>query len=114
MKYSIGIDFGTLSARALLVEVDTGNEIATNVYEYSNAVIDNILPTSKAKLPPDWALQDPADYIRGLQNTVPAVLKESGVSADDVIGLGIDFTACTMLPIDASGNPLCFDPKWGE
>lgn len=112
MKYSIGIDFGTLSARALLVEVDTGNEIATSVYEYSNAVIDDILPTSKAKLPPDWALQDPADYIRGLENTVPAVLKESGVSADDVIGLGIDFTACTMLPIDASGNPLCFDPKW--
>lgn len=112
MKYSIGVDFGTLSARALLVEVATGNEIATSVYEYYNAVIDDILPASKEKLPPDWALQDPADYIRGLENTIPAVLKESGVSPDDVIGLGIDFTACTILPIDASGIPLCFDPKW--
>lgn len=112
MKYSIGVDFGTLSARALLVEVETGKEIATSVYEYSNGVIDDILPTSKAKLPPDWALQDPADYIRGLECTIPEVLKKSGVSAEDIIGIGIDFTACTMLPIDSEGKPLCFDKKW--
>ena len=112
MKYSLGIDFGTLSARALLVEVETGREIASSVYEYSNAVIDEVLPSSGEKLPPDWALQDPKDYLTALETTVPAVLKKSGVSADDVIGLGIDFTACTMLPIDENGNPLCFDPKW--
>ncbi|MHB9037207.1 MAG: ribulokinase [Armatimonadota bacterium] len=112
MKYSIGIDFGTLSARALLVEVETGNEVATSVYEYSNAVIDETLPTSGEKLPPDWALQDPRDYLTALETTVPAVLKDSGVSPDDVIGLGVDFTACTMLPIDANGDPLCFDTKW--
>ena len=111
-KYSLGIDFGTLSARALLVEVETGMEVATSVYEYSNAVIDEVLPTSGEKLPPDWALQDPKDYITALETTVPAVLKESGIDPGDVIGLGIDFTACTMLPIDANGNPLCFDPKW--
>lgn len=114
MKYSLGIDFGTLSARALLVEVETGKELASSVYDYANGVIDEVLPSSGAKLPPDWALQDPKDYLTALEVTVPSVLKEAGVSADDVIGLGIDFTACTMLPIDAAGNPLCFDPKWAD
>lgn len=112
MKYTLGIDFGTLSARALLVEVETGKEVASSVYEYANGVIDEYLPSSGEKLPPDWALQDPRDYLTGLETTVPAVLKESGVAPADVIGIGIDFTACTMLPIDASGDPLCFDPKW--
>ena len=112
MKYSLGIDFGTLSARALLVEVETGREVSSGVYEYSNGVIDNVLPTSGEKLPPDWALQDPQDYLTALETTVPAVLKESGVAPEDVIGLGIDFTACTMLPVDSDGSPLCFDPKW--
>lgn len=112
MKYSLGIDFGTLSARALLVEVDTGREVASDVYEYSNAVIDERLPGSGEKLPPDWALQDPRDYLNGLEKTVPAVLKQSGVRAEDVIGIGIDFTACTMLPMDKAGNPLCFDANW--
>lgn len=113
-KYSIGIDFGTLSARALLVEAETGREVATSVYEYSNGVIDEQLPSSREKLPPDWALQDPRDYINALETTIPVVLKDSGVSPEDVIGLGIDFTACTMLPIDANGDPLCFDPKWAK
>ena len=112
MKYALGIDFGTLSARALLAEVETGKEVASSVYEYENGVIDEILPTSGEKLPPDWALQDPADYLRALTTTVPAVLKEAKVDPADVIGIGIDFTACTMLPIDKNGMPLCFDPKW--
>ena len=112
MKYSLGIDYGTLSCRALLVEVETGREVATSVYEYSNAVIDEFLPSSGEKLPPDWALQDPQDYLTGLELTIKDVMKQSGVSPADVIGMGIDFTACTMLPIDKAGNPLCFDPKW--
>ncbi|HOP79605.1 MAG TPA: ribulokinase, partial [Armatimonadota bacterium] len=111
-KYSLGIDFGTLSGRAVLVDVENGREVAASVYEYSNAVIDDRLPETNEKLPPDWALQDPADYLRVLEKTVPAVLKEAKVSPEDVIGIGIDFTACTMLPIDKSGQPLAFDPKW--
>lgn len=112
MKYSLGIDFGTLSARALLVEVETGREVTSSVYEYSNGVIDEVLPSSGEKLPPDWALQDPADYLTALETTVPEVLKKSGVSPEDVVGIGIDFTACTMLPIDKTGKPLRFDAKW--
>jgi L-ribulokinase len=111
-KYSLGIDFGTLSGRAVLIDVADGREIATSVYEYSNGVIDDRLPGTNEKLPPDWALQDPEDYLRVLENAVPAVLKVAEVSPEDVIGIGIDFTACTILPIDKSGQPLCFDPNW--
>jgi L-ribulokinase len=107
-KYAIGVDFGTQSGRAVLVEVDTGREVATAVKEYPHGVMDEYLPDGKTKLEPDWALQHPQDYLDVLAETIPAVLKEAGVSNEDVIGIGIDFTACTMLPIDKDGTPLCF------
>lgn len=106
-KYVIGVDFGTLSGRALLVNVETGEELSTAVYEYPHAVMDEALPSGK-ELPPDWALQHPQDYLDVFAHTIPAVLKEAGVSAEDVIGVGIDFTACTLLPVKADGTPLCF------
>ena len=106
-KYVIGVDYGTLSGRALLVRVSDGAEVATSVFEYPHAVIEDILPTSGAKLAPDWALQVPADYLEVLKNTVPAVLKESGISPDDVIAIATDFTACTALPVKSDGKPLC-------
>ncbi|MCS6847375.1 MAG: ribulokinase [Anaerolineae bacterium] len=111
-KYTIGIDFGTLSGRAVLVRVSDGAEIASAVSEYSNGVIDERLPESGVRLEPDWALQDPDDYIRVFAEAIPAVLRQSGVSPDDVIGLGIDFTACTMLPTKADGTPLCRLPEF--
>src|SRR5579859_5995286 len=112
-KYAIGVDFGTESGRAVLVEVGTGRELATAVYKYSHGVIDEALPVEgkPVRLGPDWALQDPADYVRTFQRTIPAVLRESGVDPADVIGLGIDFTACTMLPVLADGTPLCQLPE---
>ncbi len=110
-KYAIGIDFGTESGRALLVDVADGRELATAVYSYSNGVIDEYLPGTNIRLEPDWALQDPNDYIEVVKRTVPAVLKESGVDPADVIGIGIDFTACTMLPTKADGTPLCQVPE---
>ncbi|NLS79626.1 MAG: ribulokinase [Chloroflexi bacterium] len=113
-KYAIGVDYGTESGRALLVDVATGEEIATAVYEYADGVIDEALPGTGVKLPPDFALQNPADYIETLRVTIPAVLREAGVSAADVIGIGTDFTACTMLPIDKQGTPLCLLPEWRE
>lgn len=111
MKYAIGVDFGTESGRAVLVEVPTGIEAASAVYTYKNGVIDERLPESGVKLEPDWALQDPEDYLRVFQNAVPEVLRESGVPVEDVIGVGIDFTACTMLPVTEDGTPLCFLPE---
>jgi L-ribulokinase len=113
-KYALGVDFGTESGRTVVVEVSTGRELATSIYMYANGVIDERLPTSGASLPPEWALQDPLDYMRTLTTTVPLVLKEAGVSADDVLGIGIDFTACTMLPVDAAGQALCVDARFKD
>lgn len=112
MTYTIGIDFGTESGRALLVDTRDGREVATAVHPYSNGVIDDVLPTSGKKLPPDWALQDPLDYIDVIKTTIPEVLRISGISADEVIGIAIDFTASTMLPVKRDGTPLRALPEW--
>lgn len=106
-KYTIGIDFGTLSGRAVLVNVNTGEEVASSVFDYPHAVMDTHLPDG-TKLGQDWALQHPQDYLDVLYNTIPDVLKQSGVSADDVIGVGTDFTACTVMPVKADSTPICF------
>jgi L-ribulokinase len=111
-KYTIGVDFGTESGRAILVDAADGLEVATAVYSYSHSVIDDRLPDSGLKLEPDWALQDPQDYIRTFQHTIPEVLRQSGVNPSDVIGVGIDFTACTMMPVKADGTPLCDLPAY--
>ena len=115
-KYAVGIDFGTESGRAVLVEVANGREVASAVYPYQHGVIDEVLPLpGKAiRLDPDWALQDPLDYIRTIQNTIPAVLAETGIDPADVVGLGIDFTACTMLPVKADGTPLATLPEFRD
>lgn len=106
-KYSIGVDFGSLSGRAVIVNVESGAELASAVLDYPHAVMDSELPDG-TKLGVDWALQHPQDYLDVLHETIPQVMKEAGVSADDVIGLGIDFTACTVMPVKADGTPLCF------
>jgi L-ribulokinase len=111
-KYTIGVDFGTESGRALLVDVATGEELAAAVHPYANGVIDQRLPGSGVRLEPDWALQDPADYIEVFKRAIPAVLAQSGIDPADVIGLAIDFTACTILPVKADGTPLCTLPEY--
>jgi L-ribulokinase len=111
-KYAIGLDFGTESGRAVLVDVSDGREVAEAVHPYQNGVIDEVLPGSGVRLPPDWALQDPADYLEVLKTILPAVLQASRVDPADVIGLGVDFTANTILPVQADGTPLCFLPEY--
>jgi len=113
-KYSIGIDFGTESGRAILVKVEDGEEMASSVYEYRDGVIDEFLPGTSIKLEPDWALQNPADYIQTLKKTIPDLLEKSGVNPKDIIGIGIDFTSCTMLPTDKKGTPLCMIAKYKD
>lgn len=108
-KYAIGVDYGTESGRAVLVSIENGKEIADHVTSYRHGVMDQNLPGLDISLGYDWALQHPQDYLEVLENSIPGVLKKSGISSDDVVGLGIDFTACTMLPIDREGNPLCFN-----
>jgi L-ribulokinase len=96
------------------VDVADGRELASVVYRYANGVIDEVLPGTNIRLEPDWALQDPHDYLETFKRTIPAVLAESGANPADVIGVGIDFTACTMMPTMADGTPLCFLPEWRD
>jgi L-ribulokinase len=106
-SYVIGVDFGTLSGRALLVRVLDGAEIATAVHPYRNGVLESRLLGSQVLLPPDWAIQVPQDYIDVLKVTIPKILRDSKVEASQVIGIATDFTACTVLPVDRSGTPIC-------
>ena len=109
-RYTIGVDFGTESARAVLVDVADGRELGVELYRYRNGVIDERLPAPDGDvfLGPDWALQDPADYIEAFKRAVPAVVARAGIDPAAVIGIAVDFTACTMLPTKADGTPLCF------
>jgi len=111
-KYALGVDFGTASARAVLVDLANGAEVAQAVCEYRDGVIDETLPGTSIRLEPDWALQNPADYVTCFQQTVRRAVADSGVAPNDIIGIGIDFTACTMLPTKADGTPLCYLPEY--
>lgn len=111
-NYAIGVDFGTESGRAVLVSLTSGEEVADHVTPYRHGVIDERLPGTNVELGHEWALQHPNDYIEVLEQSIPAVIKASGVDPESIIGLGIDFTACTMLPIDEEGFPLSFSNSW--
>ncbi|GAA5064102.1 L-ribulokinase [Thermocatellispora tengchongensis] len=106
-SYVVGIDFGTLSGRAVVVRVSDGAELGSAVHEYAHGVIEEELPGSGVRLGPDWALQSPEDWRDVLRTAVPKALAVAGVPASKVIGVGTDFTACTVLPATAGGTPLC-------
>jgi L-ribulokinase len=106
-KFSLGVDFGTLSGRAVLVDTGNGEEVAVAVHEYAHGVMDEKLPDGTL-LGVDWALQHPQDYLDVFRTTIPEVINKAAVNSEQVVGVGIDFTACTMLPVKADGTPLCF------
>ncbi|MEO6411813.1 MAG: ribulokinase [Pedococcus sp.] len=102
----VGVDFGTLSGRAVVVRVSDGAELGSAVSVYPHAVIDEVLPGTGERLPPEWALQVPTDYVHVLRTAVPEALRASGVAPEQVVGIATDFTACTMVPTLADGTPL--------
>jgi len=121
----VGVDYGTLSGRAVVVRVHDGAELGSGVHAYPHAVMDSELtagPAAAAGAPvalaPEWALQVPADYVDVLKTAVPAALAaaqaEHGIDVNDVIGIGTDFTACTMVPTTADGTPLCELPEFAD
>lgn len=112
-KYVIGIDYGTLSGRAVVVRVADGRELASAVCDYPNAVMDTQLRSGR-RLPPEWALQDPNDYVEVLKRAVPDAVKLSGVDPQDIIGVATDFTACTMVPVLNDGTPLSNLEQFGD
>ncbi len=113
-RYTVGVDFGTLSGRAVVVRVSDGAEIASAVHDYRHAVLEETLPGGTVRLPDAWALQVPDDYRDVLRRAVPAALAAAGVEPEQVVGIGTDFTACTMVPTYADGTPLCEDPRFAD
>lgn len=104
---AIGVDFGTLSGRAVVVRISDGAELGTGVHAYRHGVVDRRLPGSEVRLGPDVALQVPADYVEVLRTAVPEALRAAGADPGDVVAVGTDFTACTMVPVTDDGTPLC-------
>lgn len=113
-KYVIGVDYGTLSGRALVVRVSDGQEFGSAVFDYPHGVMDRVLSASGAALAPDWALQDPQDYVDVLKQAVPEAIKIAGIKPEDVVGIATDFTACTMVPVLEDGTPLSQLPEFKE
>ena len=112
-RYTVGVDFGTLSARALVVDADTGRELADAAMDYPHGVMSEALPDS-TPLGPDWALAHPGDYLACLERVIHEALRRAGVDAGDVAGLGIDATSCTVMPVDAANVPLCVKPEYAR
>lgn len=105
-KFTVGIDYGTESGRAVVVRVRDGKEMGAAIVPYPDGVLDERLPTG-VKLGRDWALQNPADYLLVVEKAVPKALKLAGVRGDQVIGVGTDFTASSPMPTLRDGTPLC-------
>ena len=110
-QYCIGVDFGTLSGRAILVDTSNGAILSSAVWEYAHGVMEHSLPCGKP-LPAEWALHHPADYLEVLEHTIPRIVKAAKVRAEDVVGIGIDCTASSVLPVTKDGTPLCFLPEY--
>jgi L-ribulokinase len=109
---ALGIDYGTLSGRILVLDLDTGAELASVDLPYAHGAIEDTLPGSDLRLEPDWALQHPLDYFAVLERGIPGALAQAGVDPGRVIGIGVDFTSCTVLPVTEDGTPLCVNHEW--
>ncbi len=113
MGFSIGVDFGSLSARAMAVDVSNGRILKESVYGYPHGIMKESLPTGR-KLEPGTALQDPRDYLDAWQFLIQDMFKDKELRADQVVGIGIDFTQCTMMPVDREGIPLCMHTEFRD
>ena len=109
--YTIGLDYGSLSCRGVLVDVRDGAICAEAAMAYPHAVITQCLPDG-TPLKGDWCLQHPQDFTAALETVVPALMKESGIAPEQVVGIGIDCTASTVMPLDADFRPLCLSEKF--
>ena len=113
MGVLLGVDFGTLSARAVLVSPKNGEFLGEAAFDYPHGVLDRALPGGQP-LPADWALQHPSDYLLALRGAVAGALNSANLSPRDVVGVGVDFTSCTVVAADQDGVPLCEKPQWQE
>jgi L-ribulokinase len=113
-KYAIGLDYGTNSVRALIVDTANGREVGTAVWNYEHGTAGVILSRD-----PNLARQHPADYIKGAEITIKNALANAkknvrGFTPQQVVGIGVDTTGSTPLPADANGQPLAFTKKFAN
>jgi len=113
-KYSIGLDYGTNSVRSIIVDVADGIEVATHVWEYAHGDHGVILSRD-----PNLARQHPADYVAGAEITIKEALAKARAAApefspSDVIGIGVDTTGSTPIPVDETGRPLAFQEQFAD
>lgn len=114
-KYSIGLDFGTNSCRSVIVDIANGTELASHVFAYPSGEAGVIIDPAD----PNQARQNPADYLQGIGITIREVIKRAAAvdprfSSDDVVGIGVDTTGSSPLPVDSDGTPLCFYQKFKD
>ncbi len=112
-KYVIGLDFGTNSCRALIADIKDGKEIAGNVFSYPSGYEGVVIDPSD----PNLARQNPADYLEGIESSIKGALKDAlknapGFNPLDVIGIGVDTTGSSPMPVDRHNTPLCFKDKF--
>jgi L-ribulokinase len=113
-KYTLGLDYGTNSVRAVIVDVSNGREVATSVWNYAHGTRGVILSRD-----PNLARQHPADYVKGAETTIREALASAGKSVrgfkpSQVIGIGVDTTGSTPIPVDKNGQPLAFDKRFAN
>src|ERR1700691_5749316 len=111
-SHVVGVDFGTLSGRAVVARAADGELLGEGEFVYPHAVMSEQLDATGEPLPPNWALQNPDDYIEVLANAVPAALADAGIDPASVVAIGTDFTACTVLPVHADRTPLSRIAQW--
>ena len=113
-RFAIGIDYGTNSVRTLIVDVADGTEVATYVCDYKSGDQGILLDPKD----PNLARQNPADYLEGLYRSVRGALsaakKQPGFRAENVVGIGVDTTGSTPIPVDGAGRPLALQPRFKE
>ena len=107
----LGLDFGTESVRALFVDL-RGTERASSFAKYAHGQITKRLPGSREDLPADFALQHPSDWLESAARATRNAWRRVGKTGTRLIGIGVDFTSCTVLPTQSDGLPLCLLPKY--
>ena len=106
MPYVIGVDFGSLSCRGILADVTDGRILAQAEAAYPHGIMTDQLPDG-TPLNGSWCLQHPEDYLQVLDQILPRLREESALADSEIVGIGVDFTASTVIPLDAQFTPLC-------
>lgn len=112
-RYALGLDYGTLSVRALFLDLETGQEHPAVVYEYPHGIMTQSLPDG-SPLPPEFTLEHPQDFLDGMAAVIRQGMQQLGLQPEQIVGIGLDVTSSTVLPVDENAWPLCLKPEYAS